>query len=145
MNRCRFAVALSAILTVSAWAAACGDATVEPPPPAPVPTTVTVSPASATLTAIEATARFTAEVRDQNGQVMAGTTVSWASSDASVAVVDASGQVTAAANGSATITATAGLASGTAAVTVAQVVSAVTITPAADTLMALGDTVRLVA
>ena len=37
------------------------------------------------------TARFTAEVRDQNGQVMAGAAVVWASSDASVAAVDASG------------------------------------------------------
>ena len=100
----------------------CGDGTVEPPspppPPAPVATTVTVTPASAALTALEETTRLTAEVRDQNGQVMAGATVAWTSGDASVAAVDASGQVTAAANGSATITATAGSVSGTAAVTV---------------------------
>ncbi len=100
----------------------CGDGAVEPapPPPAPVATTVAVSPASATLTALEETTRFTAEVRDQNGQVMAGAAVAWASSDASVAAVDASGQVTSAGNGAATITATAGSVSGTAAVTVAQ-------------------------
>ena len=135
------AVAGIAVLVLS-----CGDGSVEPaPPPAPVATTVTVNPASATLTALEETVRFTAEVRDQNGQVMAAAPVSWASSDASVAAVDASGQVTAAANGSATITATAGSASGTAAVTVAQVVSAVTVTPAADTLVAFGDTLRLMA
>ena len=53
--------------------------------------------------------------------------------------------MTAAANGSATITATAGSASGTAAVTVAQVVSAISVSPAADTLLAFGDTVRLTA
>ena len=124
----------------------CGDGAVEPtPPPAPVATTVTVSPASATLTAIGETARLTAEVRDQNGQVMAGAAVAWRTSDASIAPVDASGQVTAAANGSATITATAGSVSGTAALTVAQVVKAVSVSPAADTLVALGDTVRLVA
>ena len=139
--RCLLAVAGIAVLVLS-----CGDGTVEPPPPpAPVATSVTVSPGSATLTAIAETARFTAEVRDQNGQVMSGATVAWASSDASVAAVDASGQVTAAANGSATITATAGSVSGTAAVTVAQVVSAVTVTPPADTLVAFGDTVRLAA
>ncbi len=124
----------------------CGDGAVEPPPPpAPVATTVTVNPGSATLSALGATARFTAEVRNQNGQVMAGATIAWASSDASVATVDASGVATAAANGSATITATAGSASGSAAVTVAQVVSAVAVSPATDTLVAFGDTVRLVA
>ena len=124
----------------------CGDGAVEPaPPPAPVATTVAVNPGSAALNALGETARFTAEVRDQNGQVMAGAAVAWASSDASVAPVDASGVVTAAANGSATITATAGSASATAAVTVVQVVTAVAVSPDADTLVAFGDTVRLVA
>ena len=117
------AMALAATLVL---ALSCGDGAVEPAPspPAPVATTVAVNPAAATLTSFEETTRFTAEVRDQNGQVMAGTTVAWASSDASVAAVDASGQVTAAANGAATITATAGSASGTALVTV-QIVSEV--------------------
>ncbi len=124
----------------------CGDGAVEPPPPAPAPvaTTVTVTPGSATLSALEETARFTAEVRDQNGQVMAGTAVAWASSDASVAAVDASGLVTAAANGGATITATAGSIAGTAEVTVAQVVATVTVTPPAHTLVT-GDAVQLMA
>lgn len=135
------AVAGIAVLILS-----CGDGAVEPaPPPAPVATTVTVNPGSAALSAIGETVRLTAEVRDQNGQVMAGAAVAWTSSDASVTSVDASGLVTAAGNGSATITAAAGSASGTAAVTVAQAVSAVRVTPAADTLVALGDTVRLLA
>ncbi|MXX57127.1 MAG: hypothetical protein F4Z44_15330, partial [Gemmatimonadetes bacterium] len=82
---------------------------------------------------------------DQNGQVMAGASVAWASSDASVATVDAAGVATATANGSATITATSGSVSGTAAVTVAQVLNAVAVSPASDTLVAFGDTVRLVA
>ena len=124
----------------------CGDGAVEPaPPPAPVATTVTVNPASAAMSALGETTRFTAEVRDQNGQVMAGAAVAWASSDASIAAVDASGVATATANGSATITATSGAASGTAAVTVEQVVNAVAVSPAADTLVAFGDTVRLFA
>ncbi|MDE0474238.1 MAG: hypothetical protein OXI50_06735, partial [Gammaproteobacteria bacterium] len=68
LSRRPLAVAGIAVLALS-----CGDGTVEPAPlPAPVATSVTVSPGSATLTAIEETARFTAEVRDQNGQVMAG-------------------------------------------------------------------------
>ncbi len=123
----------------------CGDGTTEPPPYFPEPTTVTVSPATAELVALDATVQLSAQVQDQNGWVMAGATVTWASSDAAVAAVDASGQVTAAGNGSATITAAAGSASGTAAVTVAQVVSAVAVSPEADTLLAFGDTVRLVA
>ena len=111
------AVAAIAMLLLS-----CGDGAVEPAPPAAaVATSVTVSPGSATLSALGETARFTAEVRDQNGRVMTGAAVAWASSDASVASVDASGQVTAVANGNATITATAGSVSGTAAVTVADV------------------------
>ena len=138
---------LLAVAGIAVLALSCGDGAVEPPPPPPtsVATSVTVSPGSATLTAIEETARFTAEVRDQNGQMMVGVAVAWASSDASVAAVDASGQVTAAANGSATITASAGTASGTAAVTVMQTADSVAVEPAAATLSVLGDTVRLAA
>ena len=142
----RFAIPAMAAGAIALAVLSCGDGAVEPPPaPTPVATTVTVSPGSAALNALGETARFTAEVRDQNRQVMASAAVTWASSDVSVASVDASGLMTAAGNGSATITATAGSGSGTAAVTVAQVVSAVAVSPAADTLVAFGDTVRLTA
>ena len=110
-------VTCAAMLSVALWAVACGDGAVEPPPDAPRPTTVTVTPASAVLSALGATVQLSAEVRDQNSQVMADVALVWASSDASVATVDASGLVTAVADGAATITATAGSASGTAAVT----------------------------
>lgn len=113
------------------------------PTPPSLPTMVTVSPGAAELVALGATVQLSAEVRDQNGQAMAGATVTWSSSDASVAAVDASGLVTAVANGAATITATAGSASDTAAVTVEQEVGAVAVTPHSDTLVAFGDTVRL--
>ena len=130
---------------VALAATGCGEGTVEPPPPPPptVPTTLTVSPTSATLQSLGETAQLTAEVRDQNGQAMANAAVAWTSSDPSVATVAASGLVTAVANGAATVTATAGSASGTAAVTVDQVVAAVVVDPAADTLQAFGDTLRL--
>ena len=141
-----FKIPAMAVAGIVLLVLSCGDGAVEPaPPPVPVAATVTVNPGSAALSALGETARFTAEVRDQNGQVMAGAAVAWASSDASVAGMDASGVATAGANGSATITATAGSASGTAAVTVAQVVSAVAVSPAADTLVAFGDTVLLTA
>ena len=132
-------------LCAALWTYACGDGATEPAAPAPDPprpTTVTVGPATARLTALGETVQLTAEVRDQNGQVMAGAAVNWASSAAAVATAGATGLVTAAGNGTAAITATAGSASGSATVTVAQEVSTVTVTPAADTVVA-GDTLRL--
>ena len=145
MNRYRILFFVAATLSATFWAYACGDGATEPPAPPPDPprpTTVTVAPATALLTALGATVQLTAEVRDQNGQVMAGAGATWTSSNASVATVGGSGLVTAAGNGTATITATAGGVSGTATVTVTQVVSAVVVSPAADTLVA-GDTLRL--
>ena len=130
-----------------AWGAACGDGSTEPPAPPPDPprpTTVTVAPATTELTALGETVQLRVEVRDQNGQAMAGAAVTWASSSAAVATVSAAGLVTAAANGTATITATAGAASGTAVVTVTQSVRSVTVSPSADTI-APGDTLRLAA
>ena len=145
MNRRRILPVAAVGLCAALWTYACGDGTTEPDSPQPDPpraTMLTVTPATIQLTAVGATAQLTAEVRDQNGQVMAGATVTWSSSAAAVATVDASGLVTAAGNGTATITASAGSASGTATVTVAQEVSAVAVSPAADTLVA-GDTLRL--
>ena len=57
-------------------------------------------------------------MQDQNGIPMPGAVVSWSSSSAMVATVDATGLVTAGANGSATVTATVGSARANAAVTV---------------------------
>ncbi len=113
LRRQRLLLITTAIASATLWAYACGDGTTEPPPDPPRPTTVTVSPATAELAALGATVQLRAQVLDQNGQVMAGATVTWASSATAVATVNASGLVTAAANGAATITATAGDASGT--------------------------------
>ena len=134
------------LLAATGWAVACGDGTTDPPPPEPPrAATLTVTPATAELTALGSTERFSARVLDQHGQAMAAAAVAWSSGDASVATVDAAGLATAAGNGTATITATSGSASGSAAVTVEQAVSAVAVSPAADTLVARGDTVRLTA
>ena len=57
-------------------------------------------------------------MRDQNSNVMAGVTVTWTTSASSVATVDAAGLVTAQGNGQATITASAGEASGSSVVSV---------------------------
>ena len=146
MNRPRIFILTSMALGTIAWAAGCGDDTTEPPPPPEplLPTSITVTPPTAEFTALGATVQLSAEVRDQNGQVMAGTTVAWTSSSTTVATVDAAGLVTATGNGTATISATAGTVSGSAAVTVAQEVRGVEVLPAAETVSA-GDTVRLTA
>ena len=147
VNRYRSFISVAATLSATLWVYACGDGTTEPPTPTPDPprpTTVAVTPATTQLTALGATVQLSAEIRDQNGQVMAGAAVTWSSSATSIATVSGSGLVTAAGNGTATITATAEAASGTATVTVAQEVSAVVVSPAADTLVT-GDTLRLAA
>ena len=104
------------LLAGPVWAAACGDGATEPPPPTPDPpraTTLTVTPATLQLVALGATEQLTAEVRDQNGNAMAGAAVSWASGAAGVATVNASGLVRGQAEGKATITASSGDVQGT--------------------------------
>ena len=146
MIRHRTLIRLSAALAGVALVWACGgDSPTAPPTPEPArPATVTVSPAPADLTALGATVQLTAEVRDQNAGVMAGATVTWSSGDTSVATVDASGLVTAVGNGTATITASTGSASGSAVVTVTQSVATVEVSPAVETI-ALGSTLQLTA
>ena len=144
----RTIIRLSAVLAVVALTKGCGDGDSPSAPPTPEParpTTVTVSPATHELTALGITVQLSAEVRDQNATVMAGATVIWTSSAISVATVDASGLVTAAGNGTATITASAGSASGSAVVTVMQSVASVEVSPSVDELTALGQTVQLTA
>ncbi|MCY4646870.1 MAG: Ig-like domain-containing protein [Gammaproteobacteria bacterium] len=119
MTRPRILMPLLVLLAVAAHAAACGDGATEPPAADPPrATTLTVTPATAQLMALDETVQLSAEVRDQDGNVMAGAAVSWTSSAPAAATVSASGLVTADANGTATITATAGSASGSATVTV---------------------------
>ena len=125
----------AAALMVLPWASACDD---EPPP------TVTVTPSNAELTAVGATVQLDAEVTDQYGNLMAGVEVGWSSSAPPVAAVDASGLVTAADNGTATITAKSGGGSGTAVVRVMQSVASVTVSPYSDTVE-IDDSVRLTA
>ena len=141
-RRLRLLLFLSAVGSVTLWTYACDDGT---DPHVPEPTTITVSPATAELVALDATVQLSAEVKDQDGQLMAGATVTWASSATAVATVSASGLVTAVANGTATIAATSEEASGSATVTVAQVVSSVTAVPAEASFAALGDTLRMTA
>src|SRR5437870_3897203 len=66
---------------------------------------VSVSPASATVLAGQAV-QLTATPKDANGNPLSGRTVTWSSSNTSVAIADVNGNVTGLAPGSATVTAT---------------------------------------
>ena len=146
MIRFRSLFLASVVLAGIGWLSSCGDGATEPPlQERPRATTLTVTPAMAELSALGETAQLSAEVRDQNGNVVSGATVSWSSSAADVVTVDGSGLVTAVGNGTATISAAAGSASGAATVTVMQSADSVAVSPAEATLAALGDTLRLAA
>ncbi len=106
---------------------------------------VKVSPAADTLVAIGETLRLTATALDAEGMSISGKTFFWTTSDGAIVAVDSTGLATAVADGSATITATADGVMGPAVLHVMQVVVTVHVLPLADTLVAVGDTVQLVA
>lgn len=85
--------------------------------------TVEVTPATDTL-AVGDTLRLVAEATDANGHVAHEAAFSWASDDTTVAVVDATGLVTAKGPGTTTITATSGSARGTALINVVSLLPA---------------------
>ena len=119
----RFARSLARYVAVVPLLAGCGGGgdggvTPPPPPPTPVVTTVEVTPTTATVNVGDGV-QLAVVVKDQNGAAMTGQTVSWSSSNTSVASVSAAGAVTTTAAGSATISATVGSKSGSSVVTVA--------------------------
>ncbi len=134
MSRSRFAVAFLTF-TAAVLSGSCIDTT------APSET-VEVSPATATLAALGDTTRLTAVFKDIEGSVVPGKLFIWASSDPLVATVDASGLVTAVADGPATITATSDGIQGSAALTIQQAVSTIEVSPASAALTSLGSTVQ---
>ncbi|HEY9225569.1 MAG TPA: Ig-like domain-containing protein, partial [Gemmatimonadaceae bacterium] len=125
-------------------AACAGDTTAPatnnpPPPPGPAPiNTIDLSPSSATLS-IGQTTTLAATAKSAAGAVLTGRTLTWTSSTAAVASVDANGVVTGVAAGTATITVAGEGKSATAAITVnaPQVpVAKVAVTTALDTVEA---------
>ena len=144
-------VGMGGMLVGIALVSACGDSATEPVPDPvpdpPRPTAVTVNPATAELAALGASVQLTAEVRDQNERAMAGATVIWSSSSASVATVAQSGLVTAVADGTAVIAASVSDGAGppgTAVVTVKQVADSAWVSPPAETI-GVGNSLQLTA
>src|SRR5205814_10177185 len=87
------------------------------PAPPPVPS-VSVRPATLSRNPHSFPPRRSSDL-DATGNVLAGRTMTWTSSNAAIAAVNGSGLETAVAAGSATVTATSGGITGTASVTVA--------------------------
>src|SRR5207249_1819876 len=105
---------------------------------------VTVSPASASVPAGQ-TVQLSATLRDANGTILTGRSVTWASNNTPVATVTGTGLVTGKVAGAATITATSEGQNGTAAITVTPVpVASVTVTPPTAGV-AVGSTLQLTA
>ena len=96
---------------------------------------VNVTPGALTMS-VGQTTQYLATLQDAGGNVLNGRTVTWASSNTSVATVSSSGLVTAVAQGTSTITATSEGKNGTAALTVTNVaVGSVTVQPQGPTIL----------
>ena len=104
---------------------------------------VNVAPDMVTLSSVRDTVRMSAEAIDARGNAIGDAAFQWSSDDEGIASVDADGLVTAVANGTATVTASFGSASGMASVTVSQVAAQVNVAPEMVTLSSVGDTVRM--
>jgi len=101
---------------------------------------ITLNTSAASVVAGQKTT-FTAVAKDASGNVLSGRTITWGTSAAAVATVDANGTVTGVTPGTATITATSGTAAAAATVTVTPVpVASISVTPASDTIASFGDT-----
>lgn len=101
---------------------------------------VTVNPDTTWLTALGDTARFEAEARDGNGNVISGVTFTWSSSSSDVVTVNSEGMATAQGLGEASIIASAGIKADTALLVVDWQVVAVTVSPDTASLIGMGNT-----
>lgn len=116
-GRCAAGRAVAATCVAIMTVASCGDGPAEPIA-RPQPASVSVDPPTIRFTALGATVRLEATVRDQNGRVMRDVTPTWSSTAEAVAAVDAGGLVTSVGYGAATVSASVRSASGSAAVLV---------------------------
>ncbi len=102
-----------------------------------------IAPDRVELTALVQSTALSGEFRDANGRGVPNVPATWTSSHPGVAPVDGSGVVTAASNGTATITLSGSGLTATALVSVAQQPQRVLVTPASASLGALGQTLDL--
>ena len=132
---------LTLSLVLGVLLAACGGDSTDP---GPAVGTVEVSPATADRQ-VGQSIQLSATVKDVNGNILSGQSVSWSSSAANVASVSSSGLVTTSALGTAIITAAAGSKSGVAIINVIpEPIASITVAPTNDTLL-VGENVQLTA
>src|SRR6266566_1401407 len=132
-----------ALTAITGTHTVCNFAITGSQPPAPV-ATVTLTPGSATVNEGQ-TLQLAATLKDANGNILTGRSITWSSSNTSAASVNGTGLVTGVTAGSATITATSEGKSATAAITVVHLpVASVTVTPASTSVSA-GSSVQLTA
>ena len=101
------------------FAVACGGDSTSPPPDRASVARVVVTPSS-TSVEVGRTTQLAASPMDASGSPLAGRTIAWSTSSASVAIVSPNGVVTAVTPGTVTITASSEGASGAADVTITQ-------------------------
>ncbi|HSH46340.1 MAG TPA: Ig-like domain-containing protein [Longimicrobiales bacterium] len=106
-----------------------GDDSPTDPDPTPEPTSVVLSETSVDFPALGDSTQVTAEVHDQFGDLVAGSSFTWSTTDDAVATVSDEGWVLAVGNGSAGVIATSGSLADTVAIEVAQVPADWTVTP----------------
>ncbi len=126
---------------------ACGggeSGSVEPPPTTALARIVLAAPDSA-FTSLGAVVQVSAVGYDGSGAPVTLDTVSWASSNPTVAGISSTGQVTVRANGSANITAQRGTIRATLPLTVRQQVARLALSATDSVLTAFGDTLALLA
>ena len=102
-----------------------------------------LSPIPEVFRALGDTLRMSAGALDASGNMVTGIEVAWSSTDESVVTVDATGLVTAVGNGHARVDVMVASRSADAEFRVEQQATAIQVSPAADTLRWLGDTLQL--
>lgn len=137
-------VCLANLIAVAACGGGSDDGGTAPPAVASV--VITAPVAAPSLQTLTRTVQFTAAARDASMTPIAGASLSWSSSNASVASVSGTGLVTAVGNGTTQVTASSGgVTSPALTVTVAQVVASVNVTPASVAFGAIGSSRQLAA
>lgn len=133
----------SSILAVCAAiaTAACKDKTTEPPRP---PSVASITLAGPTTVEVGRSVSLSATVKDASGNALSGRTVTWSSSDPSVASVDGAGTVQGLRRGDVTIGASSEGRSGTHAMAITTSVATIELSPPPASL-SVGDTVQLTA
>ena len=116
-------------------------------PPVTVASVLITAPVTApTLATLGRQVQFAAVAKDAGGATIAGATITWSSTNSTVAAVSGAGLVTADANGTTSITASSGgITSTGVTVTVAQVANSMSLSPATIQFGAIGSTRQVTA